>query len=135
MKPEHFRKTEPLGNCGKCAHICWILDQEKHICRKHAFTLINTMAHIMNDHVCDDFAIVAKPARRSVLDVLGDSPYPTLCDEPRTLVIENAFVESSSMTDSSTSVTPRITGRIDGYCKGTHYAIQFQATDVLVEDV
>jgi hypothetical protein len=86
--------------------------------------------------VCDNFANPTKPARRSALDILVDisSPFPTLCDKPRTLVIENAYVESSSLAASPHSTQHRISGHIDGYNKGLNYQIKFQATDVLVEE-
>ena len=131
MKPEHFRKTKPLGSCGECAYRLWILDQEKHICRKHAFTLINTMAHIMNDHVCDDFAIVAKTKRKAVLDILGDDEYR---GHPYTLVIENSWIYALRGGHKGVPKTVRgnITGNDGG---GMNYEIEFQATDVWVEDV
>jgi hypothetical protein len=132
MKPKHFKMLEPHNHCQVCDHSCWITDQNKWVCTKNHFTLPDTE----DRYICDYFKEESPPdklTRISVLDLLGDSPYPTLRDKPRTLIVENAFVESYSMTDSHKDLPKKISGDIHGNDNGIRYEIKFQATKLLVE--
>lgn len=132
MKPEHFGKIKPAGSCALCVHQHYIGDLQKSVCVNHCFTLPYPSAN----YVCEDFADPrTQPGRIPLLDVLELPFTPEMPKKPITLVIENAWIESASITDVRSSTPDKIHGKLEGYINNTSYTIKFQATDIMVEEL
>lgn len=138
MKPTSYSEVPVKECCYVCSHSCYMQDTQREVCIKHRFTIDGPATKFK----CDDFSteeVAAKPKRRNLLDVVhGISPrledHPT---KPITLILEDAYIESSNVALKCATGARDLDVRITGYCGdcgGYTCDIKVKAINILVEE-